>query len=206
MKLNASVMLSTLVLAGCTTSPVQTEIASVEDKPVLHIGQVGSQKTADFVFCESKNCPKRTSKYLPSPEQRPVVKNSDDVKPESKAEHKPAIPQNIQAKVHFRWGWSKLDQSGHKEVRELLNLESLRTAKEIVIAGRTDPTGSKAFNKRLAINRAKAVKAELVKAGIPSADITTQAQNPCCDGEIRASKEEMKPLRRTDIEITIKIP
>lgn len=206
MKPSITFLLNALLLAGCASVPTESETHKAEGKPELHIVQMGSQQTTDFVFCESKKCPRRSAKYLHGNESRTSTKEVVDAKPVAKSEEKPAITKNIQAKVHFRWGWSRLDKAGHDEVRQLLKLEHVHTAREIVISGRTDPTGSDSFNSRLALRRAQTVQKELVKAGIPASRMTVKTHDPCCDGDVQASKEEMKTLRRTDIEITIKTP
>lgn len=164
----------------------------------LGVVQVGSQQNAELVFCKSENCPQRTPKRLPPPPPAaPVVKVSQAavaVKEE---------PKQVHFKVHFRWGWSRLDTDGRKEAEAVVASGLLKDAKRIEVAGRTDPTGPRKFNEKLAVRRAETVKAVLVMAGIPADRITAVAQAPCCDGSLAASKATMRELRRTDIEITV---
>ena len=107
-------------------------------------------------------------------------------------------------KVHFRWGWGHLDSNGKQELLAILSSLDKSTVKEVVIEGRTDPTGSLAFNKRLAKKRASVVRKEFVDFGISPEFIVAKPQKPCCDGDLKASSSEMREKRRSDIEITIR--
>ncbi|BBN90785.1 OmpA family protein [Azospira sp. I09] len=158
--------------------------------------QVGTKQNAELVFCETDKCPQRTPKFLP-PSAPPAP-------PPAPAPVKVAeMPKQVHFKVHFRWGWSRLDTDGRKEAEAVVASGLLKDAKRIEVAGRTDPTGPRKFNEKLAVRRAETVKAVLVMAGIPADRIAAVAQNPCCDGSLAASKAAMRELRRTDIEITV---
>lgn len=194
----------------CTLLPLWlAACAAVPDKvpdPKLAVTHVGSGSSGEHVFCETSKCPQPTPKYLPTPapqvmpQQRttPAVVNPPAQQAESASQ-----PERF--KVHFRWGWSRLDKAGRKELDAVLGTSGLNTAEHIEVAGRTDPTGSRKQNEKLALRRAGTVKAELVKAGIPAERITAVAQAPCCDGNKQHPDSlAMRELRRTDLDITIK--
>ena len=186
-----SVLVASLVTA-CASVPDADQKVAGNSK--MGVTQVGTKQNAELVFCEAEKCPQRTPKRLPPPPPpEPVV-----VAPVVKE-----APKVVHFKVHFRWGWSRLDKAGRKEAEEVVASGLLNTAKAIEVAGRTDPTGPRKFNEKLAMRRAETVKAVLVMSGIPAERITAMAQNPCCDGEVAASKAAMQELRRTDIDITI---
>ena len=189
-----------VVIAACSsieekdTEPTPTPIASAK----VAVTQVGFGQNADHVFCVEGKCPERTTKRIPAKRSEPA-----DMKP-SVEKQVPALKADPQRyKVHFRWGWSSLDDQGKRELQAVLDTGALKKATEVVVAGRTDPTGSKAANKRLAAKRADTVKAALVKAGVPADIIRAVSQKPCCDGDMHAADSVMHELRRTDIEITI---
>jgi outer membrane protein OmpA-like peptidoglycan-associated protein len=190
-KLLSSASLSLLMVA-CASTPVPDE-KEVVGSGKLGVIQAGSNQNTDYVFCETNRCPQRTKKVLPSP---PVV---------AKAAAPVVVPavQVENFKVHFPWGWSHLDKAGRQEVEAVVASSQIKKAKQIVVAGRTDPTGSKKFNEKLALKRAETVKAALVMAGVPAEVITAEAQAPCCGGSKGASPSVMRELRRTDIDITI---
>lgn len=183
-------------LAACSSMDFAVDTA-VESKtsPKIAVTQAGAKQNSELVFCVSNDCPKHTLKRLkPPPAPQPA-----QVRPQIKEES----PKPERFKVHFRWGWSRLDSDGRREVESVVGTGLLKDAKHIEIAGRTDPTGPRKFNEKLAIRRAEAVKAIFVMGGVPSERISAVAQQPCCDGEISHSKAEMRDLRRTDIEITV---
>lgn len=193
---NFLICASVLILTACASTP-----DSESDAPLgkVAVVQVGTKQNTELVFCETDKCPGRTPKYLPAAPKKvqlPVV-------PKPVAPVVVPAPKQTHFKVHFRWGSGKLDAAGRKELEKVKASGLLNDAKAIVVAGRTDPTGSIKFNKKLALERAESVKAALVKSGFPSNRITAEAQAPCCDGDLRASKEAMQELRRTDIDITI---
>lgn len=194
-------LVSASLLSACATTETPT-IALVDSEHVVDQGrgkigvaQMGAKQNAEYVFCDGRECPKRTRKLLPAP---PLAQKSQ---PSRLVEPNPLLP--VQFKVHFRWGWSRLDKEGQIEVAKVVDAPGLKNAKSIVIAGRTDPTGSRAANEKLALKRAQTVKAALVMAGVPESVITAEAQAPCCDGDKTAAPEVMRELRRTDIDITI---
>ena len=176
-----------ILLAACAQtleSPIQTK----PDKyAVVH---VGTGQDARHVFCVEGRCSERSPKFLPIPAPAAPAKAAQ-------------VKNEAHAKVHFRWGQASLDAAGRKEIRDLILSGKLDNARSVVIAGRTDPTGARRFNEKLALRRAQTVKVALVKAGIPPEKITATAQAPCCDGDLRASPKVMRQLRRTDILITI---
>lgn len=183
----------TILVAACAASPhVSDEKKTGSGK--LGITQTGARQNAEYVLCETDSCPQRTQKFLPTPSAAPkqlppVVER--------------AVPMVVHFKVYFPWGWSRLDAAGHQEVDAVVASSHLKNAKKVVVAGRTDPTGRHKSNEKLAIERAKTVKAALVLAGVSAEVITAEAQTPCCDGGKGATPEAMRELRRTDIDITI---
>ena len=181
-----------LMMTACASVP-NSDGQSYSGK--LMVVQVGTKQNAELVFCETDNCPQRTPKFLPPPAPpAPLAMAPIKVVETLKQVH---------FKVHFLWGWGRLDTSGSKEVDEVVSSGLLTKAKSIVVAGRTDPTGPLKFNEKLAVRRAQTVKAALVKAGVPAEAVTAVAMTPCCDGDHRATQKVMKEFRRTDIEITV---
>ena len=187
MKKLISIATGISLITGCANQP---EAQPGELK--LSVTQSGRGQNTNYVFCEEGKCADRTTKVVavpPAPKvQKPVAVAA-------------AVPERYT--VHFRWAWAKLDKDGEKELNSVVARIAGKPVKLIEVAGRTDPTGSYAYNKKLAKRRAETVKAALVKAGIPASTIRTSIQNPCCDGNLNASKKTMQQLRRTDIEITI---
>lgn len=181
-----------LLLSACASV---TDVGTLESPGKLAVVQLGTKQNVELVFCEQEKCPQRTPKRLPPP--------PSPAQPFPRVAPVKEEPKQVHFKVHFRWGWSRLDSDGRKEAETVVASGLLKDAKHIEVAGRTDPTGAKKFNEKLAVRRAETVKAVLVMSGIPADRITAVAQSPCCDGDRTATKAAMKELRRTDIEITV---
>ena len=187
------------LVAGCAGTKDATKASNEQIK--LAVVQVGQGQNAEHQFCEDGKCPNRTRKIIAIPQ-----KPKEEIKPEPAPAPAPVVTQPLPPQVytvHFLWGWAKLDEDGEKEVAKVVDALRAKQVKQIVIAGRTDPTGARKFNEKLAIRRAESVKAALVRSGIPAAVIETQSQTPCCDGDLKAAPSVMKSLRRTDIELTV---
>ena len=188
MKKLISIATGISLISGCANQPAEV----LPSEPKFSITQSGRGQNTNYVFCEEGKCAERTSKVVAAPPAPKV--------------HKPVAvtaPAPEKYTVHFRWACANLDKAGEKELGTVVARVAGKPIKRIEVAGRTDPTGSYAYNKKLAKRRAETVKSALVKAGIPVGVIHTSIQKPCCDGDLNASKKTMQQLRRTDIEITI---
>src|SRR5574337_685821 len=144
------------------TSPAGQKHGTSPAGQKLGVVQMGTLQNAELVFCGADHCPQRTPKQLP---RAPAVA-------QPVAHRVEAAPESTGFKVHFRWGWSRLDEAGRLELERVMDSGLLRNAKQIVVAGRTDPTGRVDLNEKLALRRAATVKAALVKAGVPDHSIT----------------------------------
>jgi outer membrane protein OmpA-like peptidoglycan-associated protein len=102
---------------------------------------------------------------------------------------------NFSADALFDFDKSELKPEGRKSLSELN--ESLKGAdlEMIVAVGHTDGKGSEAYNNRLSLARANAVKAYLVTLGIPSEKVQTDGKGksePVADN----STDEGRALNR----------
>ena len=186
-------------LTGCastTSTSTSLMVSTVPTRDTLSIVQSSSKGKSDFYFCDAvdTSCPVRSLKVVAVPPQQP--KPVAVISP-------PESPPKV-FKVHFRWGWANLDSDGRRDLDSILKAVDNDSIREITIQGRTDPTGSRKFNEKLAQRRAELVKKELVEAGIRPEIIVAKAHLPCCNGSLSASKQEMREKRRADLEITIR--
>lgn len=109
--------------------------------------------------------------------------------------------------VYFKSGSDKLSMEDKKSLRKLAEDISMKDAKlgytahlneklYVSLKGHTDNVGKMDLNKKLAEKRVNVVKAELVKLGVKSAQISTVAKGEGCvekDGKSDHTK------RRVDI-------
>lgn len=76
--------------------------------------------------------------------------------------------------VFFDHDSAKLDNKAKKIIKDNAAVISKKDDYEFVIQSHTDPIGEKGFNKKLAAQRAEAVKAELLKNGVSSNKLTVK--------------------------------
>ena len=90
-----------------------------------------------------------------------------------------AVPQRTEPGrywVFFAWNRADLPPDGRKVVEEAAQ-SFLRTGSaRISLVGSADRTGSPAYNEKLSARRADAVRAELVRLGVPADAITVRAE------------------------------
>src|SRR4051812_49412497 len=90
-----------------------------------------------------------------------------------------AVPQRTEPGrywVFFAWNRADLPPDGRKVVEEAAQ-SFLRTGSaRISLAGSADRTGSSAYNRKLSGRRADAVRAELVRLGVPADAINVRAE------------------------------
>ena len=90
-----------------------------------------------------------------------------------------AVPQRTEPGrywVFFAWNRADLPPDGRKVVEEAAQ-SFLRTGSaRISLVGSADRTGSSAYNEKLSARRAEAVRAELVRLGVPADAITVRAE------------------------------
>jgi OmpA-OmpF porin, OOP family len=88
----------------------------------------------------------------------------------------PAAPApTVSYMVFFDWASAKLSDQGVSTVQEAATVFKSKQGAHITAAGFTDTTGSAEANMALSKRRVDAVKAELVKDGVPADAVSTTA-------------------------------
>lgn len=101
--------------------------------------------------------------------------------------------------VFFDTGKSSLKTESFKELNELAEYMSLKKTLKVEIAGHTDNVGNKDANQKLSEERAKSVKAYLIKKGIEAARIVAKGYGdtqPVSDNDSDAGRQKN---RRTEV-------
>jgi len=99
--------------------------------------------------------------------------------------------------VYFAVSSSEVTTFNISSLQHLIKLHG--TDIQLNVLGYADPTGNAIKNKQLSLNRAKSVKKELIKLGVPAENISTKAV-----GQIESASTEdhvLKLLRKVDVEI-----
>ncbi|QGZ95523.1 Outer membrane porin F precursor [Terricaulis silvestris] len=93
--------------------------------------------------------------------------------------------------VYFDLGSARLNAESQSSLQDVANARRADCTTQITLTGHTDATGSVARNRRLAQQRAEAVKQQLVSLGVPPEEIAIAAaaeSMPQSDSEDRLNR------------------
>lgn len=103
-----------------------------------------------------------------------------------------------QALPGFAFGKAKVPAHARSTLGELANTLKSNPGQVAVIEGHTDNVGSAEYNHALAMKRAEAVRAALVREGVESSRITIQSQgeqNPIASNDTSAGRRENRRVQ-----------
>ena len=103
--------------------------------------------------------------------------------------------------LFFDLGKATLKPESEPELKRILQVMKENTALVIEISGHTDNTGSDEINNKLSLERANAVKENLLKGGIDQARIKTRGYGKSKPKADNATEEGRQINRRVEIEI-----
>jgi OOP family OmpA-OmpF porin len=90
----------------------------------------------------------------------------------------PPAPRLILRDVTFTTGSATLTSAAESSLRSTASSLLLQPGVRLEVAGYTDDTGSRTNNERLSFERARAVRAFLVSAGVPADQLTARGYGP----------------------------
>jgi outer membrane protein OmpA-like peptidoglycan-associated protein len=150
---------------------------SVDSDYASHIVMVGLRYSFG-----APPAPKPMPAAAPMPEPAPPPAPA----PAPKAEQMPPVQNNYL--VFFDWNKATLTQQARDIIRTAADSAKKKSPVRIRATGHTDRSGSASYNMRLSVRRANAVKAELIRLGVPANDIVvlgkgeTEPLVPTADG------------------------
>ncbi len=161
----------------------------------------------NLVYKLGQPAPRTPTVFTPAPAPAPVAQEPVAAPPVVVAPAPPAKPVPVSEKVTFAaetlfdFDKSALKPEGKAALDDLLGkLQGMKT--EVMIAvGHTDSVGSDAYNQKLSIRRAEAVKAYLVSKGLDAARIYTEGKGEAQPLADNKTAEGRAKNRRVTVEV-----
>lgn len=185
---------------GCVQTMPATPAANARStRPALHIAQLGFGANVHFAACAEPACPRVTRKTLaiaPRTVESGAPLAGSDLMPASLPT--PRSPSGSTLTLHFAPTLATLNRETRRQLA--LSLGLARQAARIVIAGRTDDTGSTRVNASLALSRSLAVR-DYLRRALPDVDnrIVIDARGRCCYVADNQSGQGRQANRRVDV-------
>ncbi len=137
----------------------------------------------------------------PEPKPAPVVEQKPEPKPAPVVEQKPTEEPFPVFRGLFKTNSAELNDEAFGKLDLIVDYMKKHPAKRIIVSGHTDDRGSAAYNKKLSLKRAEAVKACLVSKGIAADRIETAGygeEQPVADNN---TPEGRQLNRRVEIKL-----
>ncbi len=118
---------------------------------------------------------------------------------ETKAE--PVCPPKVNLHINFEFDSAKVDEDSLERVEKFSEFLKCTPEYKAKIIGHTDSVGSDAYNQKLSQKRADAVRNMIVKDGVPSDKISTDAKGESQPIATNKTKEGRAQNRRIEAEL-----
>jgi OOP family OmpA-OmpF porin len=153
--------------------------------------------------CATQEPPKPAPQPEP-PRQAPAPEPKPAPKPEPKPAGKPqpvAEKVTFAADVLFDFDKSVVKPEGRSKLDDLASKVRSINLEVVIAIGHADAIGSDAYNQKLSVRRAEAVKAYLVSKGIEANRVYTEGKGEKQPVASNKTKEGRAKNRRTEIEV-----
>ena len=140
---------------------------------------------------------------VPKPAQ-PSKPSAQPAKPQAKPAAKPkpvAEKVTLAADVLFDFDKAVLKNEGKSKLDDLASKVKAINLEVVIAIGHTDGIGSDAYNQKLSVRRAEAVKAYMVSKGIEPNRVYTEGKGKKQPVASNATKEGRQKNRRVELEV-----
>ncbi|MFM9969016.1 MAG: OmpA family protein [Burkholderiales bacterium] len=146
------------------------------------------------------------AKPAPKPEAKPAA--APPAKPAAKPAAAPVIEKvTLQADALFDFDKAIVKPEARTKLDDLVTRMKGVNLEVVIAVGHTDRVGSDAYNQKLSVRRAEAVKAYLVSKGIAANRVYTEGKGKrqpvknCTGGMSKALVACLEPNRRVEVEV-----
>jgi OOP family OmpA-OmpF porin len=153
---------------------------------------------------EPKPAPKPEPVPTPAPAPKPAPPPPPAPKPEPKPEPKPqpvAEKVTFAADVLFDFDKAAIKPEGRSKLDDLANKVRGINLEVVIAIGHADSIGSEAYNQKLSVRRAEAVKAYMVSKGVETNRVYTEGKGEKQPVASNRTTDGRAKNRRTEIEV-----